>query len=77
MAVATKARMPFYYISYRTNYTMCVPNIITKEASLYAKATLKLEKNNLLGSYVQVFVAGYASAGKTTLRFFVVKLLHY
>ena len=40
---------------------------ITREVSLYAKATLKLEKKNPLGSYVQVFVAGYASTGKTTL----------
>ena len=40
---------------------------ITKEVSLYAKKAHKLEKKNPLGSYVQVFVAGYASAGKTTL----------
>jgi len=40
---------------------------ITTEVSLYAKKAHKLEKKNPSGSYVQVFVAGYASAGKTTL----------
>ena len=46
---------------------MTIEYTITREVSLYTEATLKLEKKNPLGSYVQVFVAGYVSAGKTTL----------
>ena len=40
---------------------------ITREVAVYARATLKLKKKNPLGSYVQVFIVGYAAAGKTTL----------
>ena len=40
---------------------------ITKEVAVYARETLRMQEKNPLGSYVQVFVAGYAKAGKTTL----------